>query len=290
MSNGSAETRPSEDTDDEAVPTRGDAKDVRDNAKSETPYPHHDLQEAERVAVAVAEAGGTEAAEDDVLAKLNLASKTSRSYTYRLSSAKEFGLVTKSGRGDSARVALTALGRRLQMPESPLEVQAARAAAFLTPPLYQQLVQRYGGMPLPDAKGLANVLARDFAVLQSVSTIAAQAFLESARQAGWVNGNGRLQAANDVAAGTGAAQRPLGAHQEAAPLAPPQLPPEREQPGQQTLKVPADFIAHTFPLRRDLTVTIPLPVSLTRRDVKRLKSWMDALIIDDEDETTSEDK
>ncbi len=233
----------------------GKGGDKADNARSDTPYPYHSIREGERLVEAIAKAGGTEASEDDAMKAINLQSKSSRSWTYRLSTAIQFGLVQKTGRGEATRVFITSLGRMISMPESPDEVQVARMRAFLTPPLYQQLAKRYAGAPLPDAKGLANVLARDFAILPSVSEVAAEAFIESARHAGAVGSNGRLSANGGAVAAP--AQAPAGD-------APPQViaPP--------ATSIPGDAITHTYPLRKGVIISIQLPADLTAKDVGRI--------------------
>lgn len=51
---------------------------------------------------------------------------------------------------------------------------------------------------------------------------------------------------------------------------------EREEP------LPENFIRHIFQLRKDLTVTLPLPSDLSGKDVERLHRWLQALPVDDE--------
>lgn len=57
---------------------------------------------------------------------------------------------------------------------------------------------------------------------------------------------------------------------------------EKPDPKTQSVRVPAEFIAHVFQLRRDMKVTIPLPPDITRADVNRLHKWMQTLPIEDE--------
>ncbi len=67
---------------------------------------------------------------------------------------------------------------------------------------------------------------------------------------------------------------------------PPPPPPARDQlPGENDdenltapkIIVPTGFLIHRFPLRRGVTVDLPLPADLTDRDVERLKRWLDTL-------------
>ncbi len=41
------------------------------------------------------------------------------------------------------------------------------------------------------------------------------------------------------------------------------------------------FLVHRFPLRKDVTVDVPLPVDLTDRDVERLKKWLETLPVEE---------
>lgn len=95
------------------------------------------------------------------------------------------------------------------------------------------------------------------------------------------------QAKKSKSSSVKSAKKPKAADQKSADKLPDAPADEGGGKTGQALVVPQDFIAHTFPLRRDLTVTIPLPVSLTKKDVARLKSWMDSLVIDDDESATT---
>src|SRR5690348_4705085 len=113
----------------------GDADNVSaggERERSGTRYPFYDLEEAERFARAVQESGGNEVLEDDLLKHLNL-SRTTKSWVYKLSTAREFGLIERKGQKSEARITITDLGRRLMLPGDDSELAATRAATFLTP-------------------------------------------------------------------------------------------------------------------------------------------------------------
>jgi hypothetical protein len=160
--------------------------------RSGASYPWFNLEDALGFARGVRERGGSEMREEDLLVALNL-SRSTKSWIYKLSSAREFGLVQKQGRKGEARIVLTDLAKKLLLPGDEQETQAAKIAAFMSPQLYQKLYDRYKGAPVPIADRLANVLHRDFDLLESVAPAAAQAFIESARYAGLVT------AANHIA-------------------------------------------------------------------------------------------
>jgi hypothetical protein len=238
--------------------------------RSGTRYPFYDLAGAEVFVKAVEECGGNEVLEDDLLKHLGV-SRTTKSWIYRLSTAREFGLVERKGQKSDARLMITDLGKRILRPGDDDELAASRMAAFLTPALYKKLFEHYKGSRVPQAKFLANVLVRDHKLVDSVAEPAAEAFISTAKFAGLINAQSNVL--DDAKKG----DRRGDAAPPPAPTAP--LP----DAARQTMPIPGDFIAHTFPLRRDLTVTIPLPISLTKKDVGRLKAWMDSLVMDDDE-------
>ncbi|MBK7581133.1 MAG: hypothetical protein IPI67_13075 [Myxococcales bacterium] len=255
---------------DESAQDNGDGR----KARSQTTYPYYGLQEAIRFGEAVQRAGGNEASEDDIRSQLGLTSKTSRGWSYRLSNAREFGLIERSGRASEARIRVTPLFKRYSMPENEAEKRAALMQALVKPPLYVRLMERYRGAPVPDAQGIANVLEREYGLLPAVKSEAAEAFLAFFRTAGVITG------ANTVATVAAGGETPMS----------PPLPPEprtealRQPPAsdEQTIQVPASFIAHVFQLRRDLQIMVPLPPDLTAKDVARLYKWLVTLPIDEE--------
>lgn len=253
-----------------------EANGVGRGSRSGTKYPFYDLEQAEKFVRSVQASGGNEVSEDDLLKHLGLSSST-KSWIYGLSTAKEFGLVERRGQKAEARILLTDLGKRLVMPGDTEEQMASRAAAFLCPPLYQKLVTRYRGGPLPQPEFLANILVREHKLLESVATPAAQAFIASAKFAGLAHGNVLVEGGKRNAAPAEA--KPMGD-------APPP-PPAEHGSGERTLRIPSNFNLYSFPLRRELTVTIPLPSELTQKDVARLRKWLDTLVFDDEEEEVS---
>jgi hypothetical protein len=237
-------------------------------ARSEMSYPAFGLEEAVRFAAAVQGTGGNEATEDDVRGALGLTSRTSRAWTYRLSTAREFGLVERSGRAADARIRITELYKKYALPENDAERRTTLMTALLRPALYKKLVDRYSGAPLPSAQGVASILEREYGLLPSVKNDAAEAFLSSLRFAGATTNNTVTATAPSPSA------------------SPPPAPAVTEEEGgrEQPIRVPAEFVPHSFQLRRGMRITMPLPPDLTQKDVERLYRWMKTLPIEDEEE------
>lgn len=246
--------------------------------RSATRYPYYDLEEAEKFARAVRETGGNEVREDDLLKHLGI-SRTTKSWIYRLSTAREFGLIERKGQKDDARIALTDLGRRLLKPAHDAEQAASRIAAFLSPAIYKKLFKHYEGGPRPQVKFLGNFLNRQpYGLLESVAEQAATAFLASAVYAGLLDGD------MFVTLGPGDA-KPA----EQAPLPPP--PPAPPPGGTTDLPLdPKGFIRHTFLIRKgQMEIILLAPRDLSSRDVKRIVKWLPTLAIDDDDDDGDDD-
>lgn len=246
--------------------------------RSGTAYPYYGLATALSVVEAVRRSGGNEAPNSAVMAQMGVPKTTDRRWAYGIPAAIQFGLIERIGRGEEGRIKLTDLAIRIALPTTPEEGMAAKVAAFRTPPLYSKLLERFAGHPIPQKEGLRNLLHREFGIVESMAPNAAEAFLDSLKDAGLINANNSISVSGAPAA-TVNGTKPEDEVRERE-----QVPPA----GSQMVTVPADFIVHTFPLRRTMKVQIPLPVDLTKKDVERLKSWMGSLIFD-EDETSNQE-
>lgn len=238
--------------------------------RSGTKYPYFGLEDAVRFAQTVQSIGGTDALEEAVQKELNVSSST-KSWIYRLSSAREFGLVERRGQKNEARLVLTDLGRKVLLPADEKEEIRALQAAFQAPVLYVKLMEHYAGSLLPQAHHLSNLLVREHRILASVSDNAASAFLESAQHARMVDARGVLTAGG-VASPT---QSEVPATPAPAATAPPRV---------DIVEVPEGCTRHVFQLRKGKQVVLPLPDDLTDRDVERLYRWLKTLPIEDPDE------
>jgi hypothetical protein len=242
---------------------------VAERERSGTRYPFYDLEEAEKFVKAVQESGGNEVLEDDLLRHLSL-SKTTKSWVYKLSSSREFGLIDRKGQKSAATITITDLGKRLMLPGDQNELAISRAAAFLKPSLYQKLFERYKGAPVPQPPFLANLLVREHKIVESVALAAANAFINSAKHAKMVSSANVLESPKKCdARGETDETRGMGGDDGGA---------DRSK---QTVRVPDTFIAHVFQLRKDMKITVPLPPDLTHADVKRLHRWMVTLPMDE---------
>lgn len=160
--------------------TEGDA--IRERSKIQFPY--NDLNDAVAIAKAVHDNAGMQCTIDQLAAYVKQ-SITSGAFRVRLSTAATFGL-TENERGS---IRLTDLGRQAA---DPTQEATARVEAFLRVPLYAQLFEHYKGYQLPPPAALEKYM-REIGVIAKQSGRARQAFMRSARQAGFfVHGEDRL--------------------------------------------------------------------------------------------------
>jgi hypothetical protein len=152
--------------------------------RSTIQFPYNDLNDAVAIAKAVHENAGIQCTIDQLAAYVKQ-SITSGAFRVRLSTAATFGL-TENERGS---IRLTDLGRQAA---DPSQEATARAEAFMRVPLYAQLFEHYKGYQLPPAAALEKYM-REIGVSSKQTSRARQAFMRSARQAGFfAHGEDRL--------------------------------------------------------------------------------------------------
>lgn len=120
----------------------------------------------------------------EVAKKYGLKSPTAKSFTYKISSCKQFGLITTAG---GSVIQLTDVCKRLLYPTGE-DINAITRECFSLPPLYGRLIALYDGKALPNKEILSNILMNDHRIQKPVKDIAAQVFLESAEQLGLIKG------------------------------------------------------------------------------------------------------
>lgn len=150
---------------------------AHERERSTIEFPYTDLDNAVEVVKGVHSAGGTACEYDQLAAELKLEAKGG-GFRLRIVGAKSFGLITYERGG---RITLTDLGR--QLTDSQHE-RAARAAAFLTVPLYGRVYEQFKGGPLPPQAGLERAI-ESMGVGSKVKEKARQVMTRSAKQAGF---------------------------------------------------------------------------------------------------------
>ena len=156
----------------------------RKHERSSIEFPYDDLDDAIGIAQAIQRNAGISCSLSQLAAFVS-APISSGAFRLRVSNARIYGLTENARR----EVTLTPLGRRIA---DPIAEPAARVDAFLHVPLYQRIFEAHDGYALPGAGPLERFM-RDAGVVPKQTGKARQAFMRSARQAGFfAHGEDRL--------------------------------------------------------------------------------------------------
>lgn len=210
--------------------------------------------------------GGKEVSESTLLDTLKLANRQTRTYTGKISSSKQFGLVTTKG----SLVGITDAGRRLLYPtEGETERRNLIGKAFSSPSLYKRLVERFGGKALPPEDLLGNVLMNEYGISKAAKDRAAKVFVRSAKYAGLLSEDNVLRVSGEVEP-----RREKAKEAEEARVV---------KGGEDVLSSSTAGIQSVkVTLSGGATGTITVPNTITKKDVERLKKMLDLLLIEEE--------
>jgi len=123
----------------------------------------------------------------DMLAQdYGLKNATAKSFTAKLSAAKQFGLIQTSG----GTIQLTELAKKYLYPINGYVQQEVLHQCFALPPLYLKLIERFDGSQLPNEIQLGNILMQEeFGIVKAAKDTAAKCFFQNAEEMGFmVNG------------------------------------------------------------------------------------------------------
>ena len=137
-------------------------------------YPYYDLKDSIEFAKIVHKLAGKGIVADNVVANELGVKTTANSFTYKISSAKQFGLITrtKEGLGATQRI------KNIIFPVPSVDIVSMYKDAVKLPPLYAKIFQQYSGEYLPEKDGLSNVMVHQ-GVAQNAKNRAAKVFLSS---------------------------------------------------------------------------------------------------------------
>lgn len=153
-------------------------------------YPRASLRNSLELANAIHELGGKCSVG---LAADKLGKKVSGAFQALIGSASRFGLVVnKKGQLES-----TLLFRNYKLAYSENEAKEALSKAFLTPPLFRSIFDRFEGLQLPLGH-FENMLIREFDVPDQISSRVSKYFLDGAKQCDLIGPGNLLQQLSDT--------------------------------------------------------------------------------------------
>ncbi|WP_099467430.1 hypothetical protein [Konateibacter massiliensis] len=107
-----------------------------------------------------------------------LKSITTKSFTSKIGTAKQFGLITTG----NSTIQLTDNANKILYPIDDTSVKKIALECFGQAPLYSRLIEIYNGKALPSVAVLANILMTSFKITKSAKDMAAKIFYENCEQ------------------------------------------------------------------------------------------------------------
>ncbi len=211
----------------------------------------------------------------EVAKKYGLNSPTAKSFTSKVSTCKQFGLITTSG-GNT--IQLTETCRRILFPTGE-DTSSIVRACFGMPPLYTKLIAAYDGKAVPNKDLLANILMNDHKIQKSVKDSAAQAFIESAEQLGLIRGGILCYSDTEEESAPVQSQQPI--IEEVATVSPGSTPPVPIS-AVQVVPIPSsnesDYITQAIPFESGKIARFIVPVDAAEDDLLLLRDMFDVLL------------
>jgi len=150
---------------------------IKDSKVRSRLYPRYDMEEAINLIQVVSKLGRKNVSESSVAADVSK-SVTNSGFIGRISSAKQFGLISKVG----GKLTLTQLGNEIMFPSDDLTKAEAIKKAFTMPTLYKELIDGFIGTKIPEHTSLGNRLL-DYGIEVKAKDVAAKVFIKSAEYA-----------------------------------------------------------------------------------------------------------
>ena len=132
-----------------------------------------------------------------------------RTFSARLSAARQFGLLLLSDAGYT----LSPSAKAILHPIDPDDLPRKHREALKVPTLYAELIVRLADRKVPEPERLANLLYHSYQITASAKLPAAEAFVDSSRFAGMIDAEGYLrpEGASNPSGTTVAPPRPIDA-------------------------------------------------------------------------------
>ncbi len=156
-------------------------------------YPAYTVKEIlEEFIKAIDSLGGKKVSVDLVAKTIGVSSAT-KSFTRKLSSAKQYNLIELSNKV----IELTELAKKILYPTTD-NTNQLKIEAFKSPNVYSKLIERYNDKALPNGNVLANILLEpDYGITRNVKDLVVEKFLENCEDLNIIK-NGILDINDDI--------------------------------------------------------------------------------------------
>ena len=165
--------------------SQSQTKTQRTRTKSEYLFPTYDFNMGKLIAETVERDGGGALTEETLAIDLGLSAKSS-GFQLKALTARQFGLLTKQGE----TLTTTQLAKSIFKPANDDERRKALAESFMKIPLFQAVVNRFKGQPIPQSENFRNILEREFKIDTKRVGDAERVLMDSARDTGVLGTSG----------------------------------------------------------------------------------------------------
>lgn len=154
-------------------------EEIKDKVKRErsSEYPGYSFNECIEFIKIIDGLGNGLIAYSIISNQLGLSSITTKSFTNKISSSRQFGLITVANK----TAQLTDEAKKILYPTGSEDIDI-KIECVKRPTLYGRLIERFTNKPLPTKEILSNILFNDYGILKSVKDVVAEKFIESMTQ------------------------------------------------------------------------------------------------------------
>ena len=205
---------------------------------------------------------------DEVAKKYGLSNPTAKSFSAKLSTCKQFGLITTS---NGNTIHLTDTCKKILFPTG-TSLHPLIKDCFCAPKIYSNLIEKYDGEALPSLPILANIFMNEFGVVHTVKDIAAKVFLESAEQLGFLK-NGVLFFSDQESSANSVEEAPQEAEIAATNSSDISVAsPAKDPPSD------SDYITQKIPFESGKVAEFYIPIDATQDDLLLMRDMLDVLL------------
>lgn len=158
-------------------------------------YPRASFQASYELAEAVQSLGGKS---DLEVCAQKMGKKVSGGFQAIAGAAGKFGLITAS----KGSLITTPLFKEIQLAYTEEEARSLKLSAFLLPPVFRGLAEKFNGMSLPLAV-LDKMLIKEFEVDDSIASTVAKYFSDGGKALGLLDAEGKVKLPTSTATNTG---------------------------------------------------------------------------------------
>lgn len=206
----------------------------------------------------------------EVAKKLGLASLTTKSFTNKVSTARQYGLITTS----NSTIQITDIGKQILYPVSDNSLSLAQSC-FSTPPLYSKLIDMYDGKAVPSETILANLLMRDYKITKAAKDSAAKCFIQTASELELIKG-GILCYQESIANSTVDADN--FEQKISSGIEPEAIVSAKIEPVHTPVYSENDYITQTIPTSSGKVAKIIIPIDAEEDDLYMIKDMLDIVL------------